>query len=444
VGRRVGRTNADSADAGSARIPDPPEATGSLAARAPSSTQRRLGPRWTTARLGPRGRYATVSFFGYVAFAVVAFAGSVIAARLLGPSGKGEYTAWSTATTIGSLLLAGSLPVGLARAYLDSRRSLLLPAVLRHGAVALGIVGVCTVPALVAGVDAIPLITCILIAIPAGVIMTDALWLMQAAKRAGALNAIRIVNAGIYTGGIGLVAYVGASNQLDLAFGFWAAGSVGAALLSAALIFRNHGIGRGGRLRTFARRGRGAYGGLVIDKLLLRLDQLVVVALAGPFSLGVYSVAVNWSEISQYVGHSIGHAVFESQSTLGDSDVSRIRRRSWVLLSAVSLAVAVSGFFLIGPIFGDAFEEAKWVMLILVPGVIARGLGYTSGQILFARGQGRRVSRTLALALGAGLVTWPVCTHLFGIEGTAAASSGVYVLQMFLIHRELSVGGAQG
>jgi O-antigen/teichoic acid export membrane protein len=387
--------------------------------------------------LGPRRRFALVSFLGYVAFALVAFAGSVVAARLLGPSGKGEYTAWSTATTIGALVLGGSVPIGMARAYLDGERAVLLPAMVRHGVVALGIVVAGVVPALLLGLDAVPLVACILVAVPAGVLMNDALRVVQAAKRSGAFNTIRLVNAGIFTGGIALVAYAGAGNPLDLAYVFWAAGSVGAAIVSLRVMRRDRGRLGDGALRPLARLGRNAYAALVIDKLLLRLDQFVVIAVAGPASLGLYSVAVNWSEISQYVGHSMGHAVFEDERTLSDAAIRRIRRLFVVTLCLISAVIGAAGFVLIGPIFGEAFAEAKWALLLLVPGVIARGLGYTWGQILLARGQGHAVSVILGITLAAGLVAWPLGTYLFGIEGTAAASSVIYLLQMQLTHREL-------
>src|SRR5215211_4478884 len=72
--------------------------------------------------LGPRSRYAVASFAGQLGFALLFFAASVLAARLLGPAGKGEYTAWTLASVVVALALAGSIPVGLGRAYLGSER----------------------------------------------------------------------------------------------------------------------------------------------------------------------------------------------------------------------------------------------------------------------------------------------------------------------------------
>ena len=91
--------------------------------------QRHSGRRWThstVSRLGPRSRYALAATAGQFAFAAVAFIGSVLAARLLGPEGKGEYTAWTLGTVTAALALGGSVAVGLGRAYLHGALSAFL------------------------------------------------------------------------------------------------------------------------------------------------------------------------------------------------------------------------------------------------------------------------------------------------------------------------------
>src|SRR5215211_7931685 len=134
--------------------------------------------------LGRRSRYALALFAGQLVFALLLFAASVLAARLLGPAGKGEYTAWTLATMVVALALAGSIPVGLGRAYLGSERVALVRTALRHGAVALGVMVVAVTPAILLGVNEVALVACILVAVPATVASNDLLVVMQAAKRA--------------------------------------------------------------------------------------------------------------------------------------------------------------------------------------------------------------------------------------------------------------------
>src|SRR5690242_2396052 len=86
-----------------------------------SESRRRL------AALGPRRRFAMAAFAGQAAFAAIAFGGSVASARILGPSGKGTLTAWTVAATLVALVLSGAYPNGFARAYLQGRRSTVIP-----------------------------------------------------------------------------------------------------------------------------------------------------------------------------------------------------------------------------------------------------------------------------------------------------------------------------
>jgi O-antigen/teichoic acid export membrane protein len=171
-----------------------------------------------------------------------------------------------------------------------------------------------------------------------------------------------------------------------------------------------------------------------------RLDQFVVAAIAGVPALGLYSAAVNLSEETEYAGIAIGQASFESERTLDDAAAKRILRMSALLLGAISVAVTVAGFFLIGPIFGDEFAEARWVLVLLAPGLVLRGPAIAGGQMMLARGQGRLLSRFMVVSVLFGLVVWSAGTLAWGINGAAFASSLVYVLQAALIRGGVLAG----
>jgi O-antigen/teichoic acid export membrane protein len=405
--------------------------------------KRRRFAEWTklrslSANLGPRRRYAIASLAGQLIFGLLLFAGSVLIARLVGPHGKGEYTAWTLGTVTLAIALAGSIPTGLGRSYLDAERAPLLAVAVRHGVLALTLVAIAVVPAILFDVDAEALIFCILIAVPASVVANDLLVVMQAAKRAWSYQAIRIVRAAVVTGGLAVAAVSGAANALGLAFGLWAAGSVVSAFAAGLIAYRQLGTRwPPGPLRRFARRGGKSYFANLIDFLVFRVDQFIVIAITGPIGLGLYSVAVNWSEVCQYLGISIGQAVFEDERTLDRDAARRILRRAFWIVSLGSIPIAVAGFLLIAPLFGEGFEQAKWSLLLLVPGVIGKGVAEPAKQILLARGAGRVMSRIMASIFGVGLVIWGALTYLLGVEGAAAATSVVYLMQMALTLRAL-------
>jgi O-antigen/teichoic acid export membrane protein len=337
------------------------------------------------------------------------------------------------------LVLAGPIPVGLGRSHLAGNDERLLSAAVRHALVALGGSACLTAVGLAVGIDRSPILACILLAVPAGVLVYDVLVLLQAAKRPWAYHAIRIAQAGVVTCGLCAITIARPDSALDWALAFFAIGTLASAGIAGLVARRWNSAGSIPTLRALARTGRGSTGANVIDFLSLRADQFVVIAFTGPVGLGVYSVAVNWSEVGLYVGHSIGQASFESRDTLDDWAVSNILRRSTQILSGLVLLLAVTGWFLITPLFGSSFADARWVLLLLTPGIVARGTGYTSGQILLARGEGQFVTRTLAVTGLAGLSASVVLTIALGIGGAAIASSAVYALQMVVLRQKTRV-----
>lgn len=397
------------------------------------------------ALLGPaRRRYAVVATLGNFATAAVAFGGAILAARLLGAEGKGEYTAWTLASTTGALLVAGSAPTGFGRAYLAGYRSGLTKLALRQAALTAPFLVLALPMALLLGLDWLRVVCCVVVGVPAALFTLDLLIVLQAAKRARDFQSVRLAQATVVTLGFVLIVAFGPSDSLSWAFAVWAAALVGSALVAAHLARRSESATPAGRLPLTPGRvremGVGSYGARLIDWLGLRADQFILVALAGPTSLGIYSVAVNFSEIGMYFGQALGDSVFEDERTLNRPSVRRIFRRTAILLTLVAVALAGLGVVLIGPIFGAAFLDSRLLLLLLLPGIVARGVGYAATQILLARGDGAAVTRILLRTSAVGLSVASIATLLFGAEGTAGASSVLYVLQMVLTTRRLRVG----
>lgn len=381
---------------------------------------------------GPRARYAAVSLVGQGLFALLAFVASILIARLLGPSGRGSYTAWTLVTYFGALLLTATVPVGLGRGYLRGDRDTLLPSAWRHGALTVIVVTIVSGVALAAGVDPTHLVLFVLLAIPVGVIQFDLLLVFQASKDAWRYQLPRIVGAALVTG-TALWLYL--DRPVDAEVIVWiafAVGSLVAALMLSVLVARRVGYSLRTRLREYAELGRGSFVATMCDQMILRVGQVAVVALIGTAALGVYGVAVNWSEVGQYMGTAIAHSVFESEATLDRRDALRAFRRSAIVVGAASVAIALGGFFLIAPLFGDLFADARWPLLILAPGVPARAVAAVGNQILLAQGRGRVAARITWQTLLAGIPIVVLGTVTLGIEGAAAASTLVYFLQAFL------------
>lgn len=398
---------------------------------------------WRQLFVGRRRQYALAFFAGQLVLAVALFGGSVIAARLLGPEGKGIYTAWATATGAATVILAGPLTIGFGRAYLDGQARELLIEACSHAGLAFVVTASLSGVLIGLGVPPLPVVACLTIAVPASLAARDLVVALQAAKRAWSLQAVRIVDALTYTGGLGIVAVLHLAAPLSWAYTFWALGSLAAAALAAFYTWRYFGFTREGDLRRVRQLGRGSYGAYAGDWFLLRTDWLVALVLGGPTALGIYSVAVNWSEAGLYAGNAIGGAVFEDHRTLKPTQVHHILRRTTYLLAGVSVVIAAAGFFAVGVIFGAQFQDARWPLLLLAPGVAARGVAFTGSQILLAQGHGRAVSTITLHSLLAGVVVRVLATVAWGIVGTAAATTLIYCLQALAVKKVATARSAR-
>jgi O-antigen/teichoic acid export membrane protein len=392
-------------------------------------------------RSSARGRYALAAFAGHTLFAVVAFAGSVLTARLFGPARRGELTAWFLAATLASLVLAGPLPVGMGRAFLAGERRKLILAPWVHAVGAAVAATIAAVVAVAAGAGPVTAALLLVVAVPAGVVVNDLLVVFQAAKRPWSYHATRLPAPVALVVGLAALWSLGRTS-LTAAYAVIAVGSVVSAVAGSVLArlrlppldpaARSTAVAK--QLSQFWRLGRGSYVAVLLDAVLLRADQFVIL-IAGRAELGLYVVAVNCSEIGLYLGHAIGQAAFEEETTLDRSQARRMLGRSASSVAAISTVIAVGGFFLIPDVFGGAFRDARYALLLLAPGVVARTVAYTGGQIMLAQGSARAVSRISAVTTAAALPVWALAAWRFGLYGISAASTLVYGLQMALIVR---------
>jgi O-antigen/teichoic acid export membrane protein len=390
---------------------------------------------------GPRGRYAANALAGQIVFAAITFVAAVLAARLFGPGGKGTLTTWTLASGLGGFVLASSLPTGFARELLAGRLGRLASSSLRHAGVALIALVVVGIPGMLLGLDPLAVVCFLLVGVSAAVVVEDVAAVMIAAKRPWAFAWLRIVRSAVLAAGLGIAAVAGGS--LDVAFVLWAIGSALSVVL-AVYVSRPYSGGDAVPLATAFRLGRGSAVTRISIWSIRRLDQFVVAAVLGLPALGLYNAAVNLSEVTEYAATAIGQATFESERTLDDRAARRIVNLSAVLLAVIAVFVTVAGFLLIGPIFGEEFTEARWVLVLLAPGLVFRGPAIAGGQMMLARGRGPALSRIMVATVGAGLVLWTAGAVAWGINGAALASSLVYVLQALLIHRGLLQSGRRG
>jgi O-antigen/teichoic acid export membrane protein len=334
-----------------------------------------------------------------------------------------------------ALVLSGAYPNGFARAYLIGRRGGVIRTAAAHAAIALAMCVAGAAVALAVGVDPLGLALFIVVAAPVAVFTNDLLILLTAAKRPWSYHLPRIAGGLVFSGGALAVYFAASGDRHAVVWALFAASAVIAAALYLVIGVRLLGAGGSVELGEMWHRGRGSWGASVADFLLLRCDQLLLVALVGPAALGVYAVSVNFSEVGQYLGNSIGQALFEDETTLGARAAGRIFRMTALAVGGLCVLVAAVGWLTVVPLFGDDFAGARVALLLLLPGIVARGVAWAASQMLFAREAGRQVASVVMRTFVIAIPLWVAGALLWEVNGIAAASALVYAVQMVLMVR---------
>ena len=362
----------------------------------------------------------------------VAFAGSALSARLLGPDGKGELAVATVAGTLGVVFLSLGVPYGLARAYLMGHAGQILGTAVAHAIalLPLSLLAWLVLPSLTE-VAPLPLAIVVFGLIPAAVFSSDVAGALLAAKAVGTWQMARLVDVSVFTVGVGVLLAVDVRSG-TFALALFAAGTAVAAVLQLLLLVRKWGFRGRLTVRQASALSSATYVGSVVDRFLLRADQFVVAAVSGAAGVGIYGVAVNISEVGQYLGNAFGMSVMEDRTSLPDRDLVRIALLAAGAVGALMVPVCLAGWFLVAPVFGDGFRDARLAAVLLAPGVAARAAAVVVIQPLMARGQGRTCSVISGAVLILGVAAWYAGAELGGINGAALANSCVYLVQAAL------------
>jgi O-antigen/teichoic acid export membrane protein len=132
-------------------------------------------------------------------------------------------------------------------------------------------------------------------------------------------------------------------------------------------------------------------------------------------------------------------------STMHDDPISRLaltQKSYLVVLSITAMAGGVATFalyWLLGPVFGEEYQEAFPVFLWLLPGIIVGAGSRVQANCIAAAGKPE-----WNMYVSMGLVTMNVAGNImliptYGIQGAAGVTSGVYVvnaaIKQFLVRR---------
>lgn len=401
------------------------------------------------------GTYAT-----NVGVAALSLVSVLITSWLLGARGRGDIAFWTTTAYLAGQV--GALGIGPAASVLGGRHpeqtdriastaivmSVMLGTVAATGAALL----VAVVSPEAAGAISLPIKVALASSIPLLIVHVALQQLAQAQYRFAVTNSAwllpPLVNVVVNLG-------LAAIDRLTVSAAVlaWVIGQVLAGLLLLVTVARDYGLGRPSRRLAdeLIRFGLQSH----IARVLLignyRLDQWILGALAGSEALGVYSVAVAWSEGLFFLPTALASVQRPDLVRLSARRAGQLAAsvfRAGVLLT-IPLAV---GLVLVAPLitgglFGAEFAGAAWQTRVLVIGAFGVAAMKLIGNALTAQRRPLLESAAAGLSFVTMVALDLLLVPRYGGDGAAVASAAAYLsggaLAIHLFCRHLNVAPRQ-
>ncbi len=171
--------------------------------------------------------------------------------------------------------------------------------------------------------------------------------------------------------------------------------------------------------------------GSVLLLVNLRLDFVIVEAVAGPAALGIYAVASKYAELLRVPSDAVLWVLYphfaRHEPSGSTANPRTMMRRVGVAVAAGAVPLAVLSPLVVPTLYGPAFAAAVIPACILLVGLAGEGLAAVAVGYLY--GQGR--PGLASAATGAGVAVTVVLDLLLiphlGVTGAAIASSAAYI-----------------
>lgn len=368
---------------------------------------------------------------------LITFASSVLIARGLGPEGRGTYQVLLTVCLLAASLggLSGELGFAHLFAKQPTDRTRILAGA-TYGSIVWGVpVALATVGLVVAFtastgavVPDLAFLACYTVLVLSTIWSQRALFLQGEPVRAAIVALVEATTA--------FIAIVVASAIGDLslqvvltAVAASSALSTGLSLLWVDARPRNFSVRV---LRRALTLGLHFHVGQCALQLLMRLDVLLLSAMAGLASVGIYSVAVSLTAplavFATTVSTSFLRQQFDGMDREAHGATVQLVAVTTVLVVPAAVALAVTSMLLVPLIWGDEFAAARSPLLLLIPGVVALAVQRPIGNYFVRMGHVRILN---VRSVGAAVLNVLLCLALiplWGVNGAALASSLAYIV----------------
>jgi O-antigen/teichoic acid export membrane protein len=372
--------------------------------------------------------YATL---GNLISPLAALATAPLLARLLGVVGRGELAAATAPLMLGIGAMTFGLPEALtyflARGTRGVRRPVAMSLSALFSAGLLGAAAIYVISAPLASRDSevAKLIATAAVALPFALVLGGVrgiasglhLWSLVALERSVG-SVARLI--GLY-----LLAAVGmltpASATACIALSTFAGLVVYVRL--PWLMTRRYEVRDAAAGSAYMRFGLGIWGVSLAGVFLSRLDQLLLLPLAGAFVLGIYAVAVSISEMVLVFNSAIRDVIFAHESEEQDHERLAVAARvSTLITTMLAIGAGVLAIPVVPLLFGPEFAPAVIPTWILLAAAVAGNPGSVAGAGLSARGRPALKSASMALAVVLSTGVFFILAPLLGASGASLAT----------------------
>jgi O-antigen/teichoic acid export membrane protein len=159
----------------------------------------------------------------------------------------------------------------------------------------------------------------------------------------------------------------------------------------------------------------------------MRVDRYILGITSGPVAVGVYSLAGTLSEFPRLLPIATGQIMLREASLGRGSSTSTRLMRIAVLITAVGcVLVGVLGWFLIPPVFGPGFADARGLLVVLLAAEICFAPYAVASRGLLGGGWTVTAGSLGMVGAAGGVGLYAISAHIGGPTGTAVASVGLY------------------
>lgn len=393
-------------------------------------------------------REVATTFTGRILLVGLGVASSVLTARFLGPGGRGILATVTAMAGIG--LQLGNLGLHASNTFQVSRRPDLLAPIWANSlrtasalglALAIGALAAGSVFPEMLGTIPLPLLLPAALSIPFQLLVLFGLNLLVGMGRTALFNVLELTFRAVSVAGLAVMLIL-FGKDVRWVLGLNLVLAIGAAAVLAAVLgrmVRHSGApeshGNMTLFRSGVAYGAKAYVAALLAYLIVRSDMLLVNALRGTAEAGVYSIAVQISDLLYLLPMSIGLVLFPRLTRQGDGDpifALKIARHNAFLMLLLCGAAAVLAPWAIRFLYGGEFLPAVRALWWLLPGIWAYGACNPIATQLASSGMPLSAVVVwippLVLNVALNLVWIP----RWGIEGAAAASSLCYLMVLLL------------